>query len=166
MWSKACPSEREAQDSVLRLFPFQMEIQHEWKVLAYALDGVCQATWLFPASSSVFRGWFCTWWAPGQGSGRGEIDCAYTSSILPTALLALGHPKVTGESRQLYRVARMLHLRSRRKQKRNQTAQGRSTPSANNSFRHVVHSPAHVPPTLLRHIIQETFPTPLGVSSV
>lgn len=162
VWGKACPSEREVKESVSRLFLFQMEIQHKWKVLAYVLNvvqrldavvAVSQAKWLFPNSSSVFRGQCCTWWAPGQRPGREEIGCACTSPFLHVAPLVLGQPKVTEESRHTCGVARMLPVCRRRKQRRNWTAWGRSIPPVNKRFRQVVSSPAHVPPTLLSHVV-------------
>lgn len=166
---------REAKESVLRLFLFQMEIRHEWKVLAYVLNvgrrlnaavAVSQIMWLFPNSNSVFRGQCCTRWAPGHRSVREEIGCACASPIRRAAPLVLGHPMVTGESRPTCGVVRMFHLCRRRKQKKNQTAQGRSTPPVNNRFRHVLSSPGHVPPTLLSYIVQETFPTTLDISCI
>lgn len=112
----------------LRLFLFQMEIQHEWKALAYVLNDVLrldaavaasQATWLVKNSNSVFRGCCCAQWAPGQGCGKEETGCAWTSPSPHVGQLVLGHPKVTGKGRHTCGVARKVYLWARRKQKRN-----------------------------------------------
>lgn len=97
---------RETKESVLRLFLFQMEIRHEWKVLAYVLNvvrrldaavAVSQIMWLFPNSNSVFRGQRCARWAPGHRSVREEIGCGCASPIRCAAPLVLGHPMGQGK---------------------------------------------------------------------
>lgn len=149
----------------LRLFLFQMEIQHEWKALAYVLNDVLrldaavaasQATWLVKNSNSVFRGCCCAQWAPGQGCGKEETGCAWTSPSPHVGQLVLGHPKVTGKGRHTCGVARKVYQSlplGQKEAEEEQSARGISTLQANNSFKYAVSSPAHVPPTLLSPVV-------------